>query len=117
MKQTGERGAHAPRSPVYVLSLCHPAVAVLFCMTKQIKECKGRNTDQIFSAFRIVDTKVIGGFGHHDGGRSLSAQLYDGGIVRDGGTLPILHLNENVLGIGVFHHNIDFFASPATRCV
>ena len=30
MKQTGERGAHAPRSPVYVLSLCHPAVAVLF---------------------------------------------------------------------------------------
>ena len=62
MKQTGERGAHAPRSPVYTLSLFHSTVAVLFCMTKQVKECIGRDTNQIFSAFRIVDTKVIGVF-------------------------------------------------------
>ena len=40
MKQTGERGAHAPRSPSYTLSLFHSTVAVLFCMTKQIEEGK-----------------------------------------------------------------------------
>ena len=48
MKQTGERGAHAPRSPAYTLSLFHSVIAVLFCMTKQIEERKGRDTDQIF---------------------------------------------------------------------
>ena len=58
MKQTGERGAHAPRSPAYTLSLFHSVIAVLFCMTKQIEERKGRDTDQIFSAFRIVDAKI-----------------------------------------------------------
>lgn len=117
MKQTGERGAHAPRSPSYTLSLFHSTVAVLFCMTKQIEEGKGRDTDQIFSVLRIVDAKVIGGFGHHDGCRRLSAQLYDGGIIRDGGALPILHLNKNVLGIGVFHHNINFFSTLAAAIV
>ena len=30
MKQTGERGAHAPRSPAYTLSLFHSVIAVLF---------------------------------------------------------------------------------------
>lgn len=62
---------HAPRSPSYALLLFHSAVAVLFCMTKQIKERKGRDTDQICSTFRIVDAKIIGGFRYHDGGRSL----------------------------------------------
>ena len=64
-----------------------------------------------------MDTKVIGGFGHHDGGRSFSAQLYNGGIVRDWGTLPILNFNEDVLGIGVFHHNIDFLPTLAAAIV
>ena len=45
MKQTGERGAHAPRSPAYTLSLFHSVIAMLFCMTKQIEERKGRDTD------------------------------------------------------------------------
>lgn len=109
MKQTGERGAHAPRSPAYTLSLFHSVIAVLFCMTKQIEERKGRDTDQIFSAFRIVDAKIIGGFGYHDGSRGLSAQLYDRGIIRDRGALPVFHFDEDVPGIGVFHHDIDFF--------
>ena len=108
---------HAPRSPSYALLLFHSAVAVLFCMTKQIKERKGRDTDQICSTFRIVDAKIIGGFRYHDGGRSLSAQLYDGGVIRDGGTLPILYFNEDVLGIGVFHHNIDFLPTLAAAIV
>ena len=68
MKQTGERGAHAPRSPSYTLSLFHSTVAVLFCMTKQIEEGKGRDTDQIFSVLRIVDAKVIGGVCYQQGG-------------------------------------------------
>lgn len=55
-----------PRSQFYALSLFHFAIAMLFCMSKQIKERKGRNTDQIFAVFCIVDAEVIGGFGHHD---------------------------------------------------
>ena len=114
MKQTGERGAHAPRS-LLISIIIHSVIAVLFCMTKQIEERKGRDTDQIFSAFRIVDAKIIGGFGYHDGSRGLSAQLYDRGIIRDRGALPVFHFDEDVPGIGVFHHDIDFFPPLARR--
>ena len=99
---------YAPRSPFYSLSLFHSAVAVLFCVAKQIKECKGWDTYQIFSALRIVNAKIIGSFSHHDRGRSLTAQLHNCRIIRNRSTLTILDFNEDVLGIGVFHHNIDF---------
>ena len=117
MKQTGERGAHAPRSPAYTLSLFHSTVAVFFCMAKQVKKRKSRDTNQIFAAFCIVDAKVIGSFGHHDGSRGLSAQLYDRGIIRDRGALPVFHFDEDVLGIGIFHHNIDFFSPFAAAII
>ena len=51
---------------LYFILLFHSTVAMLFCMTKQIKERKGRDTDQIFATFCIVDAEVIGSFGHHD---------------------------------------------------
>lgn len=44
-KTRGERGTHMTRSPTYGLSLFHPTVSVLFCMTQQIEERKGRDTD------------------------------------------------------------------------
>src|SRR5699024_4677869 len=106
MKQTGERGAHAPRSPAYTLSLFHSAVTVLFCMAKQAKKRKSRDADQIFAAFRIVDAKVIGSFGHYDGARGLSAQLYDRRIIRNRGAPPVFHSDEDIFGIGIFPHNI-----------
>ena len=56
----------------------------------QIKEGKGRDSDQIFSVFRIVKAKVIGSFINHDDSRSLSTQLYDGRIIGNGCALPIL---------------------------
>ncbi len=46
-----------PRSQFYALSLFRFAIAVLICMSKQIKERKGRNTDQIFAVFVLWTPK------------------------------------------------------------
>lgn len=92
-------------------------ITILLRIAQQIQKGKRGNTKHLLARFRIMNTKVVCILRNDDCDCRFGNQFRDGVIVRDWRTLPVFHLDQNVVRVVVINYNVNFLVLPSATIV